>query len=56
MLGGWLISKNRLQKQQKSSYKQGSTIVITVKGESKAKHLCASMLRFGGIVRVIERY
>ena len=51
----WLISESRLKEQQENG-KQGSAIVITVKGETEAKQLCASGLRFGGIVRVVERY
>lgn len=30
--------------------------MITVKGEAEAKKLCASGLRFGGVVGVVERY
>ena len=52
----WLISKTRLREQQESGNKQGLAIVITVKEEGEAKQLCASGLRFGGIVRVVERY
>ncbi len=51
----WLISESRLREQQEAG-KQGSAIVITVKGEVEAKKLCASGLRFGGVVRVVERY
>lgn len=51
----WLINKNRL-KEQPETGKRGSAIVITVKGEAEAKKLCASGLRFGGVVRVVERY
>ena len=52
----WLINENRLREQQETGNKRGSAIVITVKGESKANHLCASGFQFGGIVRVVERY
>ena len=52
----WLISENRLREQQESSNKRGSAIVITVSSESEAKRLCASGLRFGGILRVVEKY
>ena len=51
----WLINENRLKEQQETG-KRGSAIVITVKGEAEAKKLCASGLRFGGVVRVVERY
>ena len=40
----WLISETRLREQQESGQKRGSAIVITVKGESEAKQLCASGL------------
>lgn len=56
MLPRWLISENRLRKQQESGNKRGSAIIITVKGETEAKQLCASGLRFGGVVRVVEKY
>ena len=52
----WLISETRLREQQETGNKRGSAIVITVKEEFEAKQLCASRLRFGGIVRVVERY
>ena len=52
----WLISESRLREEQTTKNKQGSAIVITVSSESEAKKLCASGLRFGGIVRVVERY
>ena len=39
----WLINKNPLREQQETR-KRGSAIVITVKGEAKAKKLCASDL------------
>ena len=52
----WLISESRLREQQESSNKRGSAIVITVSSESEAKKLCASGLRFGGIVKVVEKY
>ena len=52
----WLfINKDRLKKQQETE-KQGSTIVITVKGKAEVKKLCASGLRFGGAVKVVEKY
>ena len=52
----WLIGETQLKEQQGSGNKRGSAIVITVKRESEAKQLCAFRLRFGGIVRVVERY
>ena len=52
----WLINENRLREQQETGKKRGSAIVITVKGETEVNKLCASGLRFGGVVRVVERY
>ena len=52
----WLINKSRLREQQETGNKRGSVIVMIVKGETEAKQLCASGLRFGGVVRVVERY
>ena len=36
--------------------KRSSAIVITVGNEAEAKRLCASGLRFGGIVKMVEKY
>ena len=36
--------------------KQGSTIVIIVKGEAEAKKLCIWELQFGEVFKVVERY
>lgn len=52
----WLINESRLREQQEGSNKRGSPIVITVSGECEAKRLCASGSRFGGGVRVVEKY
>ena len=52
----WLISESRLREQQEANNKRGSAIVITVSGENEGKRLCASGLRFGGIVKVVEKY
>ncbi len=52
----WLSNEDRLREQQETGNKGNSAIVITVKGESEAKQLCASGLRFGGVVRVVEKY
>ncbi len=52
----WLISEDRLREAQTIGSKQGSAIVITVKGETEAKKLCASGLRFGGLVKVVEKF
>ena len=52
----WLISEDRLRQAQITGNKRGSAIVITVKGETEAKKLCAAGLRFGGFTRVVEKY
>ena len=52
----WLISEDRLREAQTTGNKRGSAIVITVKGETEAKRLCASGLRFGGLVRMVEKF
>ena len=51
-----LINEDRLREAQTTGSKRGSAIVITVKGETEAKKLCASGLRFGGLVRVVEKF
>ena len=52
----WLINEGRLREAQMTGNKRGSAIVITVKGETEAKRLCVSGLRFGGLIRVVEKY
>ena len=52
----WIISESRLKEQQEFDNKRGSAIVITVSSESEAKMLCASGLRFGGVVKMVEKY
>lgn len=56
VLPRWLINESRLREKQATKNKHGSAIVITVSSESKVKKLCASGLRFGSIVRVVEKY
>ena len=56
VLPRWFISESRLKEHQESSNKHGSAIVITVSGESEAKMLCASGLRVGGVVKIVEKY
>ncbi len=51
----WLINQNRLREQQETG-KRGSAIVITVQGETKAKRLCVSGLRFGKVIKIVKRY
>lgn len=52
----WLINENRLREEQVTRDKRGSAIVITVKSESEAKQLCTSGLRFGHVVKKVEKY
>lgn len=52
----WLISEDRLKEQQATNNKRGSAIVITVSNEHVAKQLIASGLRFGGMVKKVEKF
>lgn len=52
----WLVSENRLKEEQMAGNKRGSAIVITVKSEVEAKQLCASGLRFGHVIKKVEKY
>ncbi len=52
----WLIHENQLRKRQESRNYLGSSIVITVTNNSDACYLCVRGLRFGGTLKVVERY
>lgn len=52
----WLIPENRLRERQESGNKRGSAIVITVANASEASYLCAKGLRFGGGLKVVEKF
>lgn len=52
----WLMSKDRLRKQQENSNKQGLAIVITLHSEHEAKQLDINDLRFGGAMKKLEKY
>lgn len=52
----WLIHENRLRERQESGNNRGSAIVITVASNAEATYLCAKGLRFGGSLKVVERY
>ena len=52
----WLINENRLQEQQKTSNKCGSTIIIIISNENVAKQLIASGLQFGEAVKKVEKF
>ena len=52
----WLISESRLEKRLESSTGRGFAIVIIVSTNKKAAKLCSKGLRFGGILKVVEKY
>ena len=52
----WLISEDQLRQAQITRNKQCSAIVITIKGETEAKKLCALGLRYGRFTKVVEKY
>ena len=52
----WLIHENRLRERQESGNNRGSAIVITVANASDVSYLCAKGLRFGGALKVVEKY
>lgn len=52
----WLINEERLKEQQEAHNKQRSAIVIAVSNKREAKQLFAKGLRFGGAVKMIEKF
>ena len=52
----WLIPESRLRERQESGNNRGSAIVITVANVSDVVYLCAKSLRFGGALKVVEKY
>lgn len=52
----WLIHENRLRERRESGNSRGSAIVITVANASKVAYLCAKSLRFGGGLKVVEKF
>ena len=52
----WLISETRLEERLESGTERGSAIVITVGTSEKAAKLCSKGLRFGGALKVVEKY
>lgn len=52
----WLISEARLEERLESGSERGSAIVITVGNSSEASKLCSKGLRFGGALKVVEKY
>ena len=52
----WLISESRLEERLESGNGRGSAIVITVGNNEEASRLCSKGLRFGGALKVVEKY
>ena len=52
----WLISESQLEKRLESGTGRGSAIVITVGTSEEASKLCSRGLRFGGALKVVEKY
>ena len=52
----WLIHEDRLSEKQESGNNRGSAIVITIANASDAAYLCAKGLRFGGALKIVEKY
>ena len=52
----WLISETRLEERLESGTGRSSAIVITVGNSTEASTLCAKGLRFGGTLKVVEKY
>lgn len=52
----WLIHKDRLRERQESGNNRGSAIVIIIVNASDAAYLCTKGLRFGGVLKLFEKY
>lgn len=52
----WLINEAQLEERMKSDNGRGSAIVITVGNSTEASQLCFKRLRFGGVLKVVEKY
>ena len=52
----WLINETRLEERLESGTGRGSAIVITVGSSIEASKLCSKGLRFGGALKVVEKY
>ncbi len=52
----WLINEARLEERLKSGDGRRSTIVITMRNSTEVFQLCSKGLRFGGTLKVIEKY
>lgn len=52
----WLINKARLEKHLESGDGRGSAIVIIVRNSIETSQLYSKELRFGGTLKVVEKY
>lgn len=52
----WLINEARLEERLESGDRRGSAIVITVGNSTEASQLSSKRLRFGGNLKVVEKY
>lgn len=52
----WLINEARFEDRLESGNGRGSAIVITVGNSTEASQLCSKGLRFGGALKVAEKY
>ena len=52
----WLISESQLKKRRKFGIRKRSVIVFIVSTSKKAAKLCSKGLRFGGALKVVEKY
>lgn len=52
----WLISETRLEEWLESGSGRGSAIVITVGNSAEVSKLCSKGLKFGGTLKVVEKY
>lgn len=52
----WLVTKTRLEERLESGNGRRSAIVITVGNSTEASRLFSKGLRFGGALKVVEKY
>ncbi len=52
----WLISETQLEERLESGIGKRSAIVITVGNSTEVSKLCSKGLRFGGVLKVVEKY
>ncbi len=51
-----MINEARLEERLESGDGRGSAIIITVGNSTEASQLCSKGLRFGGTLKVVEKY